>query len=268
MIKRKYYPTNLQTYWDNIARERLHYKYGDTQNICFEYSKIVIHEFLEAFVQLEGKIIFKSDLWEEAIDLERSYCKEILKNYKNSFLAGIDISPVVVKRAIHNLTPLGGHFGFGMGDMKNIPYKSNSFDFIYSSGSIEHILDPQEALKEYYRILKPNGKALITVPSRFSYYRIFQDIAVRFIKGLHYGQWEKKFTRREFRKMVEAEGFKLIKIKKILLNPPYAHHLYRFRPFSKILPRFYQALLKFEDTWINEWIGKDLAVIATKKETS
>jgi SAM-dependent methyltransferase len=228
----------------------------------------VIHEFLGTFVQLEGKKIFKSDLWEEAIDLERSFCKGVLENYKNLFLAGIDISPFVVKRAIHIFAPLGGHFEFGIGDMKNIPYKSNSFDFIYSSGSIEHILDPQEALKEYYRILKPKGIAFISVPSRFSYYRILQEVAARLVKGLHYGQWEKKFTRKELQKMIEAEGFKLIKIKKILLNPPYFHHLYRFRPFSKILPPLYQAILKLENTWINEWIGKDLAVIAMKKEES
>ena len=222
--------------------------------------------FWELLFNWRGKKLFKSDLWEEAIDLERSFCKEILENYQSPFLAGIDISPFVVKRAIHNLAPLGGHFRFEIGDMKNIPYKSNSFDFIYSSGSIEHILAPQEALKEYYRILKPKGIAFISVPSRFSYYRILQEVAVRLVKGLHYGQWEKKFTRKELQKMIEAEGFKLIKIKKILLNPPYFHHLYRFRPFSKILPRLYQAILKLENTWINEWFGKDLAVIAMKKE--
>ena len=265
---RRSYPKDLQKYWDSIAEARLRYKYEDTQNICFEYSKIVIREFLKDFIQLEGKKIFKSDLWEEAIDLERSFCKGALENCKPSLLAGIDISPFIVKRAIRNLSPLEGQVEFEIGDMKNIPYQSNSFDFIYSSGSIEHILDPQEALKEYYRILKPKGIAFVTVPSRFSYYRILQEVVVRLVKGLDYGRWEKKFTRKELQKMLEAEGFKLIKIKKILLNPPYVHHLYRFRPFAKILPRFYQALLKFEDTWINEWLGKDLAVIATKKEAS
>jgi len=262
---RRSYPKDLQKYWDSIAEARLRYKYKDTQNICFEYQKIVIHEFLGAFVQLEGKKIFKSDLWEEAIDLERSFCKEILENYQSPFLSGIDISPVVVQRAIHNLAPLKGYFGFGMGDMKNIPYQSNSFDFIYSSGSIEHILDPQEAIKEYYRILKPEGIAFISVPSRFSYYRILQEVAARLVKGLHYGLWEKKFTQKELQKVIEAEGFKIIKIKKILLNPPYFHHLYRFRPFPKILPPLYRAILKLEKTWVNKWFGKDIAVIVTKK---
>ena len=73
---RRSYPKDLQKYWDSIAEARLRYKYEDTQNICFEYSKIVIREFLKDFIQLEGKKIFKSDLWEEAIDLERSFCKD------------------------------------------------------------------------------------------------------------------------------------------------------------------------------------------------
>ena len=57
-IRRRSYPKDFQKYWDHIAEERLRYKYKDTQNICFEYSKIVIHEFLGAFVQLEGKKTF------------------------------------------------------------------------------------------------------------------------------------------------------------------------------------------------------------------
>lgn len=263
---RRSLPEDLQGYWDVIAEERLRYKHAGSRNICFEYQKIVIREFLGAFIPTDGTKIFKSDLWEEAIDFERSFCEGVLENCKNSFLSAIDISPFVVRRAIRQLTPLGGHFGFEIGDMKHIPYKSDSFDFIYSSGSIEHILDPQEALKEYYRILKPGGIAFISVPSRFSYYRILQEIAARLVKGLHYGLWEKKFTRKELQKAIEAEGFQIVKIKKILLNPPYVHHLHRFRPFSKLLPPVYRAILKLEKTWINEWIGKDIAVIATKQE--
>jgi len=69
--------------------------------------------------------------------------------------------------------------------------------------------------------------------------------------------------------MLNNERFEIVKMKKILLNPPYFHHLYRFRSLSKILPSLYRTILKLENTWANKWFGKDFAVIARKKkETS
>jgi len=39
----------------------------------------------------------------------------------------------------------------------NIPIEDASFDFVYSFGVIHHTPDPKRALKEIYRVLKPNA---------------------------------------------------------------------------------------------------------------
>jgi len=45
-----------------------------------------------------------------------------------------------------------------------IPFKNSSFDFVLCTEVMEHISEPEHLLKEVYRILKKNGKLLITVP--------------------------------------------------------------------------------------------------------
>lgn len=54
---------------------------------------------------------------------------------------------------------------FESGDMSATPFKDGEFGSIVALGSIEHSSEgPEPALKEFYRILRPNGIAIITVP--------------------------------------------------------------------------------------------------------
>jgi 2-polyprenyl-3-methyl-5-hydroxy-6-metoxy-1,4-benzoquinol methylase len=43
-----------------------------------------------------------------------------------------------------------------------LPYKDGFFDYILNSNGIEHLEDQYNFVRECYRILKPNGKLLIT----------------------------------------------------------------------------------------------------------
>ena len=43
------------------------------------------------------------------------------------------------------------------GDICNLPFKENSFDFILCNHVLEHIHDDKQAMKELSRVLKPNG---------------------------------------------------------------------------------------------------------------
>jgi predicted SAM-dependent methyltransferase len=44
------------------------------------------------------------------------------------------------------------------------PFKDNSFDEIDAFHVIEHLDNPEDAMKEFYRILKPGGRLHIKVP--------------------------------------------------------------------------------------------------------
>lgn len=51
------------------------------------------------------------------------------------------------------------------GNGSALPYNNNSFDKIFSTEVLEHIPNDLEALNEIYRVLKPGGKFIITVPN-------------------------------------------------------------------------------------------------------
>lgn len=52
-----------------------------------------------------------------------------------------------------------------LGNAKKMPFLDNSFDIVTAFDTLEHIKDDKVALKEFYRVLRPNGLILITVPA-------------------------------------------------------------------------------------------------------
>jgi SAM-dependent methyltransferase len=47
----------------------------------------------------------------------------------------------------------------------NLPYDDASFDIVFLKHVIEHLHEPIAIMKEIYRVLKPNGRILITTPN-------------------------------------------------------------------------------------------------------
>jgi SAM-dependent methyltransferase len=49
-------------------------------------------------------------------------------------------------------------------DITNIDYPDQSFDVIYCSHVLEHVQDDRKAMREFYRVLKTTGWAILLVP--------------------------------------------------------------------------------------------------------
>lgn len=49
-------------------------------------------------------------------------------------------------------------------DGKTFPFGNGDFDSVFASQVLEHIFEPDEFLSEIHRVLKPNGRLLLTVP--------------------------------------------------------------------------------------------------------
>ena len=57
---------------------------------------------------------------------------------------------------------------FDNGDMRALPYPNDSFGGVVAMGSPEHVLEgPARVFQEFYRVLRPSGVAIITVPHYF-----------------------------------------------------------------------------------------------------
>jgi len=56
-----------------------------------------------------------------------------------------------------------------IGKVQKIPAESNKYDVVHMSEVIEHFLETEKALKEIHRVLKPNGRLIITTPNTTSF---------------------------------------------------------------------------------------------------
>jgi len=85
--------------------------------------------------------------------------------------SGLDIAKNPIRMLNHSLRLLGFRGAGIEGSALEIPFESNSFDFVVSIGCIHHTGDMNKCFREIHRVLKPEGTALIMVYNRYSYRR-------------------------------------------------------------------------------------------------
>ncbi|MBU2575480.1 methyltransferase domain-containing protein [Patescibacteria group bacterium] len=57
-----------------------------------------------------------------------------------------------------------------VGDIQSLPLEDNSVDAFICNAILEHVEEPQKAVKEMYRVLKPGGYCFIYVPFLYYYH--------------------------------------------------------------------------------------------------
>ncbi|MEM3405621.1 MAG: class I SAM-dependent methyltransferase [Candidatus Pacearchaeota archaeon] len=100
-----------------------------------------------------------------------------------------------------------------LGDIKKMPFKNESFDIVFCHGVVEHFPDSEKGVRELYRVLKKNGKAMISVPNKITFFEINKYLQILLGKILHKKIWragyERSFTKNQFEKILIKEGFKI-----------------------------------------------------------
>lgn len=86
------------------------------------------------------------------------------------------------------------------GDVLNLPFADNSFNLITLMDVLEHIDDHEKAISEIYRILKINGKLILSVPLDMKLWSSHDEIS------LHKRRYEPK----EILQLIEKEKFEII----------------------------------------------------------
>ncbi|URR36691.1 class I SAM-dependent methyltransferase [Thermosynechococcus sp. HN-54] len=75
------------------------------------------------------------------------------QRYPHWQLTGIDLSPAMLAIARRH----SPHLNFVHGDAKALPFATASFDVVISNSLVHHLADPQPALGEMLRVLRPQG---------------------------------------------------------------------------------------------------------------
>jgi SAM-dependent methyltransferase len=174
--------------------------------------------FAEHFPSLHGLRILKTDLWDEAKNTR------ILAwaSREGASAYGVDISAPTVMQARTAFgggpdarSPLHG----AVGDVRDLPFCDASFDAIYSMGTIEHFDETERAIAEMARVLKPGGRAIVGVPNRHDPFLRPLFATLLQAVGLYGYGYEKSYSRRTLRLMLERAGLQVVAETAILFIP-------------------------------------------------
>jgi len=174
--------------------------------------------FTEHFPPLEGLKILKTDLWDEAKNTR------ILAwaSRQGACAYGVDISkPTVIQARTAFDTCRGARHALkgAVGDVRDLPFGDASFDAIYSMGTIEHFDETERAVGEIARVLRPGGRAIVGVPNRYDpFLRPLLATGLQAVGLYGYG-YEKSYSRRALKQMLEKAGLEVVAETAILFIP-------------------------------------------------
>lgn len=169
--------------------------------------------FTEHFPALDGLTILKTDLWDEA----RNTRILAWAAGHGAVAYGIDISEPTLRRA-HGAFPRHG-LRSAMSDVRALPFVDDSFDAIYSMGTIEHFDETEQAVAEMARVLKPGGRAIIGVPNRRDPFLRPLFVTLLQAVGLYAYGYEKSYSRTSLRRMLEQAELTVVAETAILFVP-------------------------------------------------
>ena len=157
----------------------------------------------------------KTDLWDEARNTRiLAWAAE-----HGASVHGIDLSPPIARDAVRELGP--GVLHAAVSDVRALPYADETFDLIYSMGTVEHFDETAQALAEIHRVLRRGGRAIIGVPNRHDPFLRPLFVAVLYRLGLYGYGFEKSYSRRRLRQMLLDAGFEVVAETGILFIPGY-----------------------------------------------
>jgi ubiquinone/menaquinone biosynthesis C-methylase UbiE len=119
---------------------------------------------------------------------------------KGSFY-GVDLSPKMIEKAKENFAG-NDNFYFYEANSESLPLEDNFFDNIICTNSFHHYLNPEIAMNEIHRVLKPGGKIFILDPTADSWFIKAIDKIIKLFEPQHV----KIYSSEEFRNLIEGAG--------------------------------------------------------------
>ncbi|MCL4354081.1 class I SAM-dependent methyltransferase [Patescibacteria group bacterium] len=139
----------------------------------------------------------------------------------------IDVGVDINARDLYIASKTGKFKNLLLADARDLPFPDNTFSTIMSVSTFEHIDNPKKLLKECYRVLKNNGKLVVTIETdkvdRSTFYRpFFTKIGLKVVEKYLTAGYNNMFGRhtlldaKKWQKMVEQGGFKIDKFENIV----------------------------------------------------
>ena len=150
--------------WEEIWGEHMHHGYygrGGTYRLNRRQAQIDLIEELLAWAEVDASYNPPSTILDLGCGIGGSslYLAEKL----GAQVTGISLSPVQIKRARERALNRGlaNQVTFEVANALEMPFADQSFDWVWSLESGEHMPDKTKFLQECYRVLKPGGRLIL-----------------------------------------------------------------------------------------------------------
>lgn len=110
-----------------------------------------------------------------------------------------------------DLKPCSPSWPFSQGDLEALPFKDAVFDTITALEVLEHLLHPEQALREIHRVLKPGGVLVMSSPDHGWGFKTFWWVWVRTFGRMWQETHKSNWTRRRWLRLFSGlPGFRLV----------------------------------------------------------
>lgn len=101
-----------------------------------------------------------------APDFHRLQLEHFVWRHRHALGTNIcDVGAIIPRRWLGDgYKTLGEKAGDYVGDLLSLPFAADAFDGFVLTEVLEHCVDPQRAMREVFRVLKPGGLLLVTSP--------------------------------------------------------------------------------------------------------
>ena len=178
----------------------LPYGYGKQRNNVLSPSTLSLerHRLLWLYLKNETSFFTESDKKKVLHFAPEQAFYKLFRNQKNIAYTTTDLlSPLADVKA----------------DICNLPFEDNAYDYIFCNHVLEHIPDDTKAMNELFRVLKPNGMAILQIPQDLKRASTFSDDTITNQKerAAIFGQYDHvRIYGRDYFDKLRSIGFKVV----------------------------------------------------------
>ena len=108
------------------------------------------------------------------------------EEYPNARVVGVDISAEMLKCVPSSVETR-------QGSLLNLPFAENSFDHAYSVEALEHAINPESAIAELCRVVKPGGRIIVIDKNQERHGALKIESWERWFKRSEVESWLRKY---------------------------------------------------------------------------
>lgn len=100
------------------------------------------------------------------VHISKKTLKKIIQEINNKSLLGLNIGSGITNYSTQIINFDSQQFANVqvIGDLFSLPFRDNTFDYVFSIYVLEHVPNPELAIKEMHRVLKPGGICYSFIP--------------------------------------------------------------------------------------------------------